>query len=172
MLACQKGKTNQVPEQSIQTPSGALPGFGLLNCGPHAAPGPPYRNSEKCPHRRTLCTYFNKKHYSNNCIYVNKIRLTYIATRVVLAVSRKRPQIVTAITKVAANINYTNFSWQTFLNVLSMTTVMQDRRNMSPYNRGATCACMMLLLYNYFNAQVAGQTETVVQWHGNRKHAY
>jgi len=36
---------------------------------------------------------------------------------------------------------------------------------------GATCACMMLLLYNYFNARVAGQTETPVLWHGNRKHA-
>ena len=54
-----------------------------------------------------------------------------------------------------------------------MTTVLQDRRNMlSPYNRGATCVCMTLLLYNYSNAQVASHTETVVQCHGNRKQAY
>lgn len=60
-----------------QTPSGALPGFGLLNCGPHAAPGLPYRGSENCPHRKTLCTYFNKKHYGNNSSCVNKIWLTH-----------------------------------------------------------------------------------------------
>ena len=91
----------------VQTPSGALPGFGLLNSGPHVAPRLPYRGSENFPHRKTLCTYFNKKHYGNNCNYVNKIRLTHIATRIVLVLNRKRPQIVTAITKVAANVTFT-----------------------------------------------------------------
>lgn len=85
----------------VQTPSDALPGFGLLNCGPHVAPRLPYRGSENCPHKKTLCTYFNKKYYGNNCNYVNKIRLTHIVTRIVLAetAQQKTPQIVTAIAK-------------------------------------------------------------------------
>ena len=66
---------------------------------------------------------------------VNKIRLTHYATTIVLALNRKRPQIVTAITKVAANINFTNFSCTTCVNVHSMTTARQERRNMSPNNR-------------------------------------
>jgi hypothetical protein len=118
----------------VQTPSGALSGFGLLNCGPHAAPRLPYSGSENCPYRKTLCTYFNKKHYGNNSNYVNKIRLTHIAT-VVLALNRNQPQIVTAIAEVAANVNFTNFSCTTCVTVHSMTTALQDRRNTSPYNR-------------------------------------
>jgi len=71
------------------------------------------------------------------------MRLTQIATRVGVALNKNRLQIVTAITKVAANVNFTNFSWTTCVNVRSMTTALQDRLNMSPYN------CRILPSYDY-----------------------